>query len=82
MNNTMVIMNKGMNYLLEKLGVIDTEVFISHLLRESFDYTKWRRDNLYADMSLQELNQKAALFANDNPFKGASHDTAITQTSN
>ena len=68
MNDTTAIMNKGMNYLLEKLGALDTEIFISRLLREPFDYTKWQRDNLYADMSLHELNQKAAQYAKDHPF--------------
>jgi hypothetical protein len=68
MSDTAVIMSKGMNFLLEKLGVLETEIFISHLLREPFDYTKWRRDNLYDDMSLQELNQKAAQYAKDHPF--------------
>jgi len=38
-------------------------------LREPFDYTKWRRDNLYDNMSLHELNQKAAQYAKDHPFK-------------
>jgi hypothetical protein len=33
----------------EKLGALETEVFISHLLREPFDYTEWRRDNLFAE---------------------------------
>jgi len=65
MSDTAVIMNKGINCLLEKLGVLETEIFISHLLREPFDYTKWRRDNLYNDMSLQELNQKAAQYSKD-----------------
>ena len=67
MSDTAVIMNKGMNYLLEKLGPLETEIFISQLLREPFDYTRWRRDNLYADIPLHELNQKAALFAKDHP---------------
>ena len=69
MNNTTAIMNKGILYLLEKLGALDTEIFISHLLREPFDYTKWRQDNLYTDMSLNELNQKAAQFAKNQPIK-------------
>jgi hypothetical protein len=69
MSDTAVIMSRGMNCLLEKLGVLETEIFISHLLREPFDYTKWRRDNLYDDMSLHELNQKAAQYAKDHPFK-------------
>jgi hypothetical protein len=69
MSDTAVIMSRGMNCLLEKLGVLETEIFISHLLREPFDYTKWRRDNLYDNMSLHELNQKAAQYAKDHPFK-------------
>ena len=69
MSDTAVIMNKGIHCLLEKLGVFETEIFISHLLREPFDYTKWRRDNMYADLSLHELNQKAAQYAKDHPFK-------------
>ena len=69
MNNTAAIMHKGINCLLEKLGSLDTEIFISNLLREPFDYTKWRKDNLYNDLSLQELNQKAAQFAKEHPFK-------------
>ena len=69
MNDTTTIMNKGMNYLLEKLGVLETEIFISTLLREPFDYTKWRRDNLYVEMPLHDLNQKAAQYAKDHPFK-------------
>jgi len=55
--------------LLEKLGALETEIFISNLLREPFDYTKWRRDNLYADTPLHELNQKAAQFAKEHPFR-------------
>jgi len=65
MSDTVVIMSKGINCLIEKLGVLDTEIFISNLLREPFDYTKWRRDNLYNDMSLHELNQKAVQYAKE-----------------
>jgi len=68
MHDTTAIMNKGMSYLLEKLGTLETEIFISTLLREPFDYTKWQRDNLYAKMSLHDLNQKAAQYAKDNPL--------------
>jgi hypothetical protein len=68
MRNTAVIMNEGMRYLVEKLGALETEVFISHLLREPFDYTEWRRDNLFADMSLHELNQAAAEYDKQHPW--------------
>ena len=69
MENTAVIMSKGINCLLDNLGALETEIFISHLLREPFDYTKWRRNNLYADMSLNELNQKASQHAKKHPIK-------------
>ena len=69
MNDTTTIMSKGMSYLLEKLGALETEIFISHLLRDPFDYTRWRRENLYTGVSLHELNQKAAQYAKDNQFK-------------
>ena len=65
MYNTIAIMREGMNCLLEKLGTIETEIFISHLLREPFDYTQWRRDNLYNGASLRELNRQAAQYAKE-----------------
>lgn len=65
MSDTAVIMHKGMNCLLDTLGVLETEIFISHLLKESFDYTKWRKDNLYENISLHELNQKAVQYAKE-----------------
>lgn len=43
MTSDIEIMNRGINCLLEKLGVIETERFISVINREKFDYTKWQR---------------------------------------
>ncbi|MDR1210869.1 MAG: hypothetical protein LBK40_01420 [Spirochaetaceae bacterium] len=63
MASTVAIMEKGINILLEHLGDLDTEQFISTLLRESFDYTEWRRKHLaeYA-MNPEELNRAAIEF--------------------
>jgi hypothetical protein len=58
MRTTATILNDGMDCLLEKLGVLETEIFISHLLREPFDYTAWQKEH-YANISVQELNRKA-----------------------
>ena len=52
MRNTAVILNEGMKCLLDKLGVLETEIFISHLLREPFDYTVWQKEH-YADISVR-----------------------------
>jgi len=40
MGNTAIVMEKGINALLENLGGLDTEQFISTLLKEPFDYTE------------------------------------------
>ena len=55
-------MERGMNGLLEQLGVVETEKFISILIRERFDYTQWRR-TYFGDASVQEINKEAASYA-------------------
>ncbi len=70
MRNTNVIMNDAMNCLVKNLGIIETEIFISNLLREPFDYTEWRKDK-FDDMSFDELGKAAAeysrkIHSNDN----------------
>jgi len=67
MNTTTTIMNDGINCLVERLGIIETEIFISQIIREPFDYTKWQREH-YASMSVSELNKKAVEYAKNNPM--------------
>jgi hypothetical protein len=57
---TSAIMSAGMKCLKEKLGVVEAEIFITAIKEESFDYTEWRRDNLWPGMSLEEILEKAA----------------------
>lgn len=59
MRSTNVIMNDAMNCLVKNLGVIETEIFISTLKREPFDYTEWRKDQ-FDDLTAEELNNAAA----------------------
>ena len=66
MQNTANIMSDGINCLIERLGIIETEIFISQLIREPFDYTKWQREH-YGEMSVSELNKKAIEYAKNNP---------------
>lgn len=67
MDSTMEIMNRGINCLIQQMGVLETEKFISIINRERFDYTKWQR-NLFEDMTLEKLNETAAAFSKNNPF--------------
>ena len=55
-------MNEGINCLVKQLGIIETEIFISQLIREPLDYTAWQKEH-YANMSVSELNKKAIEYA-------------------
>ena len=65
MRSTNVIMNDAMDCLLKNLGVIETEIFISTVKREKFDYTEWRKDK-FNDMTAEELNNAAAEYGRIN----------------
>ena len=63
------IMNKGMKCLTEQMGIIEAEQFISMIIREQFDYTKWQRD--YFDTKKPEaISEEASLFEKAHPFMG------------
>ena len=54
-SNTIAIMNKGINCLLEKLGVAEAEQFISIIIREKFDYTKWQQKH-FDEMTPEQID--------------------------
>jgi hypothetical protein len=64
---TAAIIDAGMYWLREKLGVLEAESFIAAVKNEHFDYTEWRRDNLFKGMTLEEINEAAAKFSGENP---------------
>ena len=66
MNTPSIIMNDGIPCLIEKPGVVETEIFISQLIREPFDYTQWQRER-YADVSVEDFHQRAVEHARNNP---------------
>lgn len=49
-----VIKLRGMDCLSQGLGIVGAERFITLMLREPFDYTKWRKEQ-FEDKSLCEL---------------------------
>ena len=50
----MNLRNEGMKVLINSLGHVEAERFISLIIREPFDYTEWQRD-LFNDMSVKEM---------------------------
>ncbi|MBR2208075.1 MAG: hypothetical protein IJ859_04620 [Synergistaceae bacterium] len=69
MLNTVDIMNKGMQCLVENIGVLEAEQFISVIMREKFDYTKWQRE-FYDHMDAGEFHKRAVEYAKEHPYKG------------
>ena len=67
MNQT-ELLNDGVEWLRQKFGDVGTELFISLIIREKFDYTKWRRQ-FYGDKTVSEINEEAADYSRNHPFK-------------
>jgi hypothetical protein len=51
----------AMNVLIENLGEVDAERFISIVKSDNFDYTKWQR-NLWKDKTNDEIYKMAKDF--------------------
>jgi len=56
-----VLLKTGMQVLIERFGHVEAERFVSLLLREPFDYTRWREENLFVDMAVEEINAEAEI---------------------
>ncbi len=52
---------KGIEVLMKELGEVETERFITLLIREPFNYTEWQRD-LWADIPVDILSKRAMEF--------------------
>ena len=49
---------QGLNALVNSLGEVQAERFISLILREPFDYTEWQK-KLWIDKSIEEISSMA-----------------------
>ncbi|GHT87312.1 hypothetical protein FACS1894137_14410 [Spirochaetia bacterium] len=67
MRTTQVIMKDGIECLLKTIGALETEIFISNLLKEPFDYTEWQRD-YFANMGMDEFLDKAVQYDREHPW--------------
>ncbi len=55
----------GFTVLVKALGDVNAERFIMLMNREPFDYTEWRKDNLFAGETVDSLMDKAEAMYND-----------------
>jgi dephospho-CoA kinase len=65
MKTDTLIKNEGMEILTKYLGMVEAERFIMLIQREPFDYTKWQ-ENLFEDMTIEELSKKADEYVKNN----------------
>ncbi len=59
------LMDTGMRCLMDKLGTVEAERFISTLMQERFDYTQWQQDR-FANVDLAAFNADARAWAAEN----------------
>ena len=67
MTSSAILLDKGMRCLTNELGLVESEQFIYLLLSDSFNYTEWRKDNLFTGMSVKEISSSADKYCNENP---------------
>jgi len=67
MTNSTVLLDKGIRCLTNELGLVEAEQFVYLLLSEPFNYTEWRKNNLFTGMSILEISQAADKFCKENP---------------
>jgi len=54
-----LLKSTAMGVLIKNLGIVNAERFITLILKEPFDYTEWRQENLSDDIPVEVLNRQA-----------------------
>lgn len=54
-----MIEKRGIDALVKELGNVDAERFINLAIKEPFDYTEWRQNNIHEDISIKKLSKEA-----------------------
>lgn len=59
---------RGFSVLVQAFGDVNAERFIALINREPFDYTEWRKENLFVDETVDSLMDQAdALYGDSYP---------------
>jgi hypothetical protein len=56
--NEAILQQAAIKCLIDNFGHVEAERFISLVIKEPFDYTRWQ-EHLYEDMTVEELSCKA-----------------------
>lgn len=66
MKTDIELKSDAMSLLRHHLGVVESERFLTLILREPFDYTRWRQEQ-WNDSTVANLAEKARMLRQDNP---------------
>ncbi|MDR3244601.1 MAG: hypothetical protein LBT79_07610 [Elusimicrobiota bacterium] len=77
MRDTAVIMKEGIECLLERMGSFETEIFISNILKEPFNYTQWQK-KYFERFSIEELNKMAVQQCQEHRFTKKGDKRAVS----
>lgn len=70
MNTDAEVRTRGLRALVDALGPVDAELFITLMLRDPFDYTNWQRQ-LWVDKQVDDISKAAMELRRTAPGKGA-----------
>jgi len=59
MRTDSVLRYEAMDVLVQALGMVDAERFISMVKRDTFDYTEWRR-GMWNDVTIDDIYAEAS----------------------
>ena len=62
-----LIRHEGMDVLSKHLGLVEAERFVMLIQKEPFDYTEWRKRNLFVGLSVEEISDAADTYCRENP---------------
>lgn len=63
------VMCRGMDCLVERLGIVEAEQFVYLVKADQFDYTEWQR-KYFDTISREELDYRIKEYAKAHPFQG------------
>jgi hypothetical protein len=69
MTNSTALLDRGIRCLNNELGILDAERFVALILIEPFNYTEWRKNNLFAGMSIDEIIDEADEYCKENALQ-------------
>ncbi len=63
------LLKSGMKCLTDNLGIINAERFISLIIKEQFDYTKWQK-TYFDNIEPKQFDEALLQYSEENPHTG------------